>query len=332
MKVLAIYGTRPEYLKVKPLVKASKSQIKTFFIKQHSDILNFGSSDHSIEIDNTCKNRLNSIFEQILLKAEKTINKYDFVLIQGDTATVLASALCAFHLKKKIIYLESGLRSFDLNNPYPEEGYRQMISRIADIHLCPTDLSAKNLRKENIKNNIHIVGNTCLDNIVNEKSSCSYDNQILITLHRNENLPIISQWLSEIDLFAKQNKDLDFIFPIHPNPQIVKAAAKFKNIKKYKPLSHSKLISVLKKCKFIITDSGGIQEEASFLNKKIIVCRKTTERPEAIKTGHIKLCTSPKLLNKWLKKVNEDFIISNDCPYGDGSASQKILQIIKNYV
>ena len=154
MKILAIYGTRPEYLKIKPIIEKSKGTIKTCFIKQHTNIIDFGKSDFSIEIENTCKNRLNSIFSQIFLKTETYFSEFDCILIQGDTATVAASALVAYHLKKKIIYLESGLRTYDLKNPYPEEGYRQMVSRIADINLCPTKLSAKNLKKEKTKGSI----------------------------------------------------------------------------------------------------------------------------------------------------------------------------------
>ena len=170
MKILAIYGTRPEYLKIKPLIIKSKGLIKTCFIKQHTNIIDFGKSDFSIEIENTCTNRLNSIFSEIFLKAEAYISQFDAILIQGDTATVAASALAAYHLKKKIIYLESGLRTYDLENPYPEEGYRQMVARIADINLCPTNLSAKNLKKEKVKGKIFVVGNTSLDNIIKYKN------------------------------------------------------------------------------------------------------------------------------------------------------------------
>ena len=120
MKILAIYGTRPEYLKIKPVIIKSKGLIKTCFIKQHTNIIDFGKSDFTLEINNTCDNRLNSIFSEIFLKAEAYISQFDAILIQGDTATVAASALAAYHLKKKIIYLESGLRTYDLENPYPE--------------------------------------------------------------------------------------------------------------------------------------------------------------------------------------------------------------------
>lgn len=330
MNILAIYGTRPEYLKIKPVIIQSKGSIRTCFIKQHTNIIDFGKSDFTIEIDNTCENRLNNIFSQIFLKAEKHISQFDAILIQGDTATVAASALAAYHLKKKIIYLESGLRTYDLDNPYPEEGYRQMVSRIADLNLCPTKLSAKNLKNEKTKGKIYIVGNTSLDNLISYKNQSNYNNKVLITLHRNENLPIIKNWLSEIDKIAEKNKDLQFIYPVHPNPIIKAEADNCKYINKIDPLQHLELINLLKDCKFVITDSGGIQEEACFLNKKIIVCRKTTERPEGIYSGHIYLCQKPEELEHHFLKINNDFLISKKCPYGNGKSSKKILKILNN--
>jgi UDP-N-acetylglucosamine 2-epimerase (non-hydrolysing) len=330
MKILAIFGTRPEYLKIKPVINASKNKIKTLFVKQHTNIIDFGNNDYCIDIENICNNRLNNIFEQIFKKTESIISEFDAVLIQGDTATVAATAMVAYHLKKKIIYLESGLRTYDLENPFPEEGYRQMVCRIADINLCPTKQSAKNLKKEKVKGSIHVVGNTSLDNLINYKNKTNYNNKILITLHRNENLPIIGKWLSEIDKIAQQYKDIEFIYPIHPNPIIKSEADKCKYIKKINPLEHSELLTILKDCKLIITDSGGIQEEACFLNKKIIVCRKTTERPEGIYSGHIYLCKNPEELTFQFLNLNKDFIISNKCPYGNGKSAKKILTILSN--
>lgn len=328
MKILAIYGTRPEYLKIKPLVEKSKGLIKTCFIKQHTNIIDFGKSDFSFEVENICANRLNSIFAQIFLKAESCFSEFDSILIQGDTATVAASALLAYHLKKKIIYLESGLRTYDLNNPYPEEGYRQMVSRIADINLCPTKLSAKNLKKEKINGSVHIVGNTSLDNLIKLKHETTYGNKVLITLHRNENLSILKDWLISIDEFAKNNKNLHFIFPAHPNPYILEQTKILKNVEVVLPLQHIELLNILKYCRFVISDSGGIQEEASFLNKKIIVCRKTTERPEGINSGHIILCEEPSKFNKIAEIIKNNYSINTKCPYGNGKSSKKILRLL----
>lgn len=328
MKILAIYGTRPEYLKIKPVIIKSKGLIKTCFIKQHTNIIDFGKSDFTLEINNTCDNRLNSIFSEIFLKAEKYISQFDAVFIQGDTATVAASALVAYHLKKKIIYLESGLRTYDLNNPYPEEGYRQMVSRIANINLCPTKLSAKNLKKEKTNGSVYVVGNTSLDNLIKLKDETTYGDKVLITLHRNENLSILKDWLTAIDEFAKNNTDLKFIFPAHPNPHILEQAKILKNVEVISPLQHNELLSILKNCRFVITDSGGIQEESSFLNKKVIVCRKTTERPEGINSGHILLCEEPSKFNEIAETIKSCYVIQSKCPYGNGKSSKKILRLL----
>jgi UDP-N-acetylglucosamine 2-epimerase (non-hydrolysing) len=329
--ILVVYGTRPEYLKVKSLIKIkSLLNIKSIHIQQHNDIIDFGNPDFKLPLESSCNNRLNNIFSEILLKFGKFINTFDAILIQGDTATVAASALCAFNHGKKIIYLESGLRSFDLKNPYPEEGYRQMVSRIADINLCPTEISKLNLQNENIKSPIYVVGNTCLDNLVDFKMKTSYGNKILVTLHRNENILIIHKWLVEIDKIASLHQDIEFIFPCHPNPKILEASKNLKYIKVIKPLEHIELINILKDCKLVISDSGGIQEEASFLNKKIIVCRKTTERPEGIISGHIYLCKYPEDLSSIFENLLNNYTISIESPYGDGESSKRIIKILKD--
>jgi len=329
-KTLVIYGTRPEYLKIKPLLRDDPS-LHSLFIKQHVDIIDFGDPTHSITIDNECDNRLNSIFEQIFLKAEKYIKEYQNIVVQGDTATVAASALTAYNLKKNIFYVESGLRSFDLENPYPEEAYRQMVSRIATVNFCPTKLSAENLTQEKVAGKIEISGNTALDNLINEKKTAQYGKYILITLHRNENLSILDQWLTEIDKIAQSNQRFIFIFPVHPNPIIKEAASKLRYVKTVDPLEHDKFIQILKNSSCAITDSGGIQEEGSFLGKKIIVCRKTTERPEGIETGHLSLCDNPLDLAEIFETTIRDCTIKEECPYGDGNAAAKINSILASY-
>jgi UDP-N-acetylglucosamine 2-epimerase (non-hydrolysing) len=329
-KTLVVYGTRPEYLKVKTLISLSDS-IDSLFVKQHTDIIDFGAFDHSIEISASCSNRLNSIFQQVFVKAEKIIDEYENIVIQGDTATVAAISLVAYHLKKKIFYVESGLRSFDWGNPFPEEGYRQMVSRIATVNLCPTKLSAENLKREGVLGDIHQVGNTILDTLVDYKGDTAYGDQVLITLHRTENLKLLPKWFDAINIIAARYIDLEFVYPIHPNPTISQHSKKLKNVKLIKPLEHSDFLKILKDCRFAISDSGGIQEEGSFLNKKIVVCRKTTERPEGIDTGHLILCGDPSKLEKTVEMVVDNFTINALCPYGDGKSSERIKTIISEY-
>ena len=254
---------------------------------------------------------------------------FDSVLVQGDTASAFACALAAFHRQKIIYYLEAGLRSYNLNHPYPEEGYRQMISRLADVNLCPTKLSKENLINEKVKGECHVVGNTVLDNLLSYKKKCEYTNKVLVTLHRRENHHWIDKWFNEINKLACEYSDLEFILPIHPNPNVLKYQHLLSHVNTVDPLSHSKLLDILVKCKLVISDSGGLQEEGSFFNKKVIVCRETTERPEGIKTGHLILCRHPSSLHSIFEEVNLFFKIAADCPYGDGQSSYRISEIIQ---
>ena len=329
MSILAVFGTRPEYIKLKPLFKTLN--LKKCFVKQHTNIIDFGEYDYSIDILQNNTNRLNSIFSQSLSELEPIIHNHDAVIVIGDTATVAAVSIATFNQKKKLVHLEAGLRSFDLQNPYPEEAYRQMVSRITSIHLCPTQLSKQNLINEKVNGEIHVVGNTALDNLLFLKESAKYSDEVLITLHRNENLPIIKEWFTEIEKIANNFPSLKFTIPLHPNSIIKEAAKVFKKVNVIEPLEHLDLLEILKNTKCVISDSGGIQEEGSFLNKKVIVCRKTTERPEGIDSGHLTLCESSNKLNQIFTSIIENYKIDSECPYGDGKASEKISKILKEY-
>lgn len=326
--ILFCFGTRPEWLKIKPIVsKLNRSEYNLLFTGQHQDLLKDIKVDFLVRIKEG-SNRLDQIISDCLTQFPNTDFKY--VLVQGDTASAFACALAAFNRKIKIIYLESGLRSYDLNHPYPEEAYRQMISRISDINLCPTSVSKSNLESEKAFGINYVVGNTVLDNLVSYRSKCEYTDIVLVTLHRRENHDIMDLWFRELEDLAIQNKHIQFILPIHPNPNVQKYRSILKTVKVIDPLDHKDLLDLLCKSKFIISDSGGLQEEGSFLNKRIIVCRKTTERPEGIHTGHIELCKDPKDLKNIFHNVNNNYYIDSACPYGDGNSSQKIINIIKN--
>ena len=329
MKILICLGTRPEWLKIKPIVeKLNVSDYKLLFTGQHLDLLTDIDFNYKFNID-TGKNRLDDIISTCLLQFPE--DDFDYVLVQGDTASAFACAIAGFNRKIKIIHLESGLRTYDQLNPYPEESYRQMISRISDINFCPTELSKENLINEKVSGINYVVGNTVLDNLLNYKEKTYYGNDVLVTLHRRENHEIMDKWFESLNKVCEENQDLNFILPIHPNPNVQKYKGLLnKKIKVVDPMSHNELIETLIGCKFVITDSGGIQEESSFLNKKSIVCRKTTERPEGITTGHLLLCGNPEDLPTFVYNLNKDFYINNGCPYGDGNSSIKILNILKN--
>ena len=319
--ILICFGTRPEWLKIKPLV--DKLECKLLFTGQHQDLLEEINVDYRLYPNAKAHNfnsmRLNAVMEDCLAQFPCYDSKsFDYVLVQGDTATAFACALAAFNLKIKVIHLEAGLRTKDLDNPYPEEGYRQMISRIA----------SQNLKDEGI-GNAHVVGNTVLDNLIKYKGSESYGNKVLVTLHRRENHNTMDQWFRSLDAIAKQYKeDLEFILPIHPNPNVSKHKSILQHVNVVEPLSHDDTMKLLTECKFCITDSGGIQEEASFFNKKAIVCRKNTERQEAIMSGHVVLCTKPSDLFSNVEDMLRNYRVDNSCPFGDGKSSEKIKELL----
>jgi len=329
--ILICFGTRPEWLKVKPLI--DKLDCKLLFTGQHQDLLDEVITDYRFYPNsrnhNFSHNRLNAVIEDCLSQFPSyDIDKFDYVLVQGDTATAFGCALAAFNLKAKVIHLEAGLRTGDLNNPYPEEGYRQMISRIASVNLCPTQLSEENLKKEGIKAT-HVVGNTVLDNLAKYKGARGYDNRVLVTLHRRENHTLMDQWFRELDSIAKMYQDdLQFILPIHPNPNVLKHKHLLQHVDVVDPLNHDQMMEILANCKFCITDSGGIQEEASFFGKRCIVCRKNTERQEAIMSDHVVLCKSPDDLSFQVNSMIHTYATNSCCPFGDGNSSLKIKELI----
>jgi len=322
--ILICFGTRPEWLKIKPILP--HLDCKTFFTGQHEDLLKHLDFDYVSWWNTMGGNRLDDVIGSCM-RSFPDDPEITSVLVQGDTASAFGCALAAFNRGLKVIHLEAGLRSNDLKNPYPEEGYRQMISRITDIHLCPTELSKTNLLKENCLGDIFVVGNTVLDNIVEFKDKISYENKVLITLHRRENHEMIAEWFKAVDALAQKNPDIQFVLPIHPNPNVQKHRGLLKFVEVVDPMSHSDLIQFLSTCLCTITDSGGIQEEATFLSKKSIVCRSVTERPEAV--NHLKLCPSPKDLEEVFDSVVNDPIIKDPCPYGQGDSSHIIKRILK---
>jgi len=335
MSLLIVYGTRPEYLKCKSLInELIKNGIehKVLFTGQQKDLAKF-PNDWSIRIDDGL-NRLDSIVKSLMDNLVYILKLYEFrnithVLVQGDTTTALAMALSAFHHGLKVIHLEAGLRTYDKQNPYPEEINRRLISQIADIHLCPTEQNQNNLFNEiSYSGNIHVVGNTVIDNLLEYKDKCEYTNKILVTLHRRENHHLIDQWFIEIDKLAEKYPQYEFIFPMHPNPNIQKYKDLLKNVKVINPLPYDEMLNLLVKTRLVITDSGGLQEECSFFNKKCLTCRITTERPEAIGQSTF-MVSSPDVLENIFNLSHNSYEIDYECPFGDGHSAEKIVEILK---
>lgn len=353
--ILICYGTRPEYIKVKSLIdNLTKGTFRVLFTGQHLDLVKPEEKvDHILTISTSTTNRLNNIMSNILSSTDATLfHNIEYVLVQGDTTSALAMAISAFNHGIKVIHLEAGLRTYNPDHPYPEEINRQLISRIAAIHLCPTRLNRDNLVKENIdRSKIFVVGNTGLDNITKllQKSSSSIPispsisnpppNNVVVTLHRRENLPIIGRWYTEIirsaikygDLLDLEEDRLKFTIIFHPNPEIQAyklTLNKYNNIQVMDSVSHEELLSLISRCRFIITDSGGIQEEASFLKKRLIVCRETTERVELL-GNYVTLAKTPADLGGLIDQLYHNYEMDLECPYGDGQSWIEIQQILR---
>ena len=329
--ILLTYGTRPEYIKIKPLLDVfnlKKYPYRLLFTGQHEKLSKF-VHDWSIDIVDG-ENRLDSIVQSIMNTLDNIVKQDSIthILIQGDTTSVLALSLAAFHREIKVIHLEAGLRTYDKENPYPEEINRRIVSQIADIHLCPTKQAKKNLINEKTGGEKYVVGNTVIDNLLQYKNECEYTDKILVTLHRRENHHWIDKWFIELDNLAKSYPEFTFILPIHPNPNVQKHRNLLKNVIVIDPLPYEKMLEYLVKARMVITDSGGLQEECSFFNKKCLVCRKITERPEAIGQSSF-IVKSPEDLAEVFVKHIDNYEINFECPFGDGHAAEKIFKIIK---
>jgi len=334
--ILISYGTRPEIIKLSPVIRELNKKgvpFKTVFTGQHRELYDdmkdlVPKPDYNLAIMK--KNQsLNGIMSEIasgfgeILQNEKP----DLLMVQGDTTTVAISALIAFYEKIQVGHVEAGLRTYDLTSPFPEEGNRQLVSRLAKYNWAPTELAAKQLQKENV-NNIIVTGNTVIDACINYNYPVSYDDQILITIHRRENFgEPMEKIFNEIESLAIAHPGLEFIFPIHPNPNVQKWKPILKHVNVINPLGYSEMMELLSQVKFVISDSGGIQEECAAFKKKVLVCRNTTERPEGIDAGFAKLVHTNIIDNfHW---ANESPEWSGKNPYGDGNASKNIIDSLE---
>lgn len=330
MMILLSYGTRPEWIKIKPLIEKFREEsipFKVLFTGQQNDIAG-GEFDRQIKMPSSGNsNRLDKIISSCL-NNDRIYKDITHVIVQGDTSSALGIALSAFHRQIKVIHLEAGLRTYQ-KNPYPEEMNRSLIDVLSDVHLCPTPENALNLIKAGYpQESLNITGNTGLDNLYG--MPYSYSNEVVVTMHRRENHAMMDKWLMAINDLAKANPYLSFITPIHPNPNVKKWAHLLTDTVVIEPVPYERMIEYVAGCKFLITDSGGLQEEASFFNKKAIVCRDCTERSEVLGI-HSFLCKSPEELPSIFNQVNSDHIPSKHyCPYGDGKASERVVDIIKN--
>lgn len=369
-KILHVFGTRPEAIKMAPLVKACEAndnfQSKVCVTAQHRQMLDQVLKLFDIVPDYdlnlmTPGQTLNDITSAILLKLKPVLVEYqpDLLFVHGDTATTFAASLAAYYEKIDVCHIEAGLRTGDIYSPWPEEINRKLTGAIARFHLAPTSQSAKNLINEGVsQEKICITGNTVIDALLSVKDKINADVKlakmlseqfkminfskklITVTGHRRENFGAgfksICTALAEL---AERRPEIEIVYPVHLNPQVqmpvTKYLSKYNNIHLIEPLDYLPFIYLLMKSHIILTDSGGIQEEAPSLGKPVLVMRDTTERPEAIAAGTVKLVGTN--ANKIVSEVTDlldnarSYSVMSQAtnPYGDGTASKNILKFIE---
>lgn len=366
-KILFLFGTRPEAIKMAPLIDCFSSDprfdVRVGVTAQHREMLDQVLSFFSIKVDydldimkpNQSLHQLTSdliagITNEILLK-----EKFDLVFVQGDTTTVLAGSLAAFYQKIKIVHIEAGLRSGDMLSPFPEEMNRALTSKLAAYHFCPTENSRQNLLQENITENVFVVGNTVIDalfkglekikqtsetTLLERFSDIDFGKKIiLVTCHRRENFGKPFEAICEalLELAASHRESVQIVYPVHLNPNVKEIAHQkllADNIKLIAPLDYPELIWMMNKSTIILTDSGGIQEEAPSLGKPVLVLREVTERTEGVDAGTAVLVGSDR--QKIVAETNRllsdpayyESISKASNPYGDGKTSEAIRTIL----
>lgn len=359
-KILLVFGTRPEAIKMCPLVnelkKEKKFNVKVCVTGQHKEMLNqvldcFGVvPDYNLNIMKD-KQTLFDVTINILDKIKKVLEESnpDLVLVHGDTTTTFVTSLACFYLGIKVGHVEAGLRTYNLKSPFPEEFNRQAVSIIADFNFAPTKLARQNLINEGkSKDKIYVTGNTAIDALKttvkkdysNPILDWSKDSKlILLTAHRRENLgENMYHMFRAIRKIVEEFNDVKVIYPIHMNPIVRKIASEVLNnherIKLIEPLDVLDFHNFMNKSYIILTDSGGIQEEAPSLGKPVLVMRDTTERPEGVKAMTLKLVgTNEETIYKEFRKLLTDEnayrkMSQASNPYGDGTTCKKIREIL----
>ena len=365
-KILFIFGTRPEAIKMAPVIKSFQKEscfeTRICITAQHREmldqVLHFFELQPDYDLDLMQKNQdLTTLTSRALvaLKVPFEDFKPDLVLVHGDTTTTMTASLAAFYAGIKVGHVEAGLRTFNLQSPFPEELNRQFTSKIADFHFAPTQQAQANLVAENIiEEGIVITGNTVIDALQEtvlkiEKLKPSFaagipfksKKIILVTGHRRENfgdgMQRVCNVLKEI---ALAREEVHFVYPVHLNPKVQtvveKTLGRVSNISLIAPLEYPDFVWLLNESYFIITDSGGVQEEAPSLGKPVIVTRDTTERPEAVNAGTVKLVgTNAEQLKTEVLELIDNVeaykkMSSAHNPYGDGKAAQRIVDFVKH--
>jgi UDP-N-acetylglucosamine 2-epimerase (non-hydrolysing) len=362
-KVLVIIGTRPELIKVAPFIREMKrrglrKKLYVLNTGQHQDLMKDTFGRLKVKADQTMDlmaagQTLNDLCARALSKMQKAVDQMSrlygrppMIIAQGDTATALVAAITAFHNRIPFVHLEAGLRTGDPENPFPEENYRKIISSLASWHLTPTDSATENLRSEGVSpDRIIQCGNTVVDSIKQMiRRSEQIDpalldtrngNKILVTCHRRENFgEPFQRIVKAVTQLAIQHPDHEFIWLRHPNPAVTSGLNELSgsapaNVRIIPPLDYFELVQLYPYLKMIITDSGGIQEEAPSFGLPVVILRERTERIESVKAGFAHLCGSDphKIISAVKACISGHKEITYN-PYGDGKASQRMADFI----
>lgn len=362
-KIMTVYGTRPEAIKVAPIITALEKDERFESIAvstgQHREMLEqvnimFGIKP-KLDLHLMKPGQgLNEIVSRALMGLDEIIDaeQPDVIISQGDTSTAMAAALAGFHRGVKIVHLEAGLRTGDIYSPFPEEANRKLIGQVTELHLAPTAGSMENLRRENVRSkDIAVTGNTVIDALLEaaswdtefedpavQEAAQSTKRLVVVTTHRRENLEAMKEIGGAVKDLAEAYPDINFVLPLHLNPKVRGAVLpeveSLHNVIITDPLPYDQFTKLLDRATIILTDSGGVQEEAPALGKPVLVMRQNTERPEAVVAGTVKLVgTNRSLIVAEAKLLLDDSAayeaMANAVnPYGDGKAAERAVAAI----
>lgn len=361
-KILCVIGTRPEAIKMAPVILALKKEpwanVRVLATAQHRHMLDQVNSFFDIEPDidlNIMRHNqsLTTLTARLLFELDDVLQaeKLDAVLVQGDTTTVMTVALACFYHHIPVGHVEAGLRTWDMQNPFPEEANRVIAGKLARWHFAPTEGSRQNLLKEGVPDTeIIVTGNTVIDALL---MSASKDLQLGIELDPNKRLVLVTSHRREnfgepfrnicraLQTLAEKNPDVQFLYPVHPNPNVKDVAHEFlaglHNFTLCEPLDYAPFIAAMKRAYIILTDSGGVQEEAPALGKPVLVLRDETERPEAVEQGVVKLVGSnyERIVQEAQRLLDDETVYKamahGVSPYGDGHAAERIVKTLREH-
>ena len=363
LRIMSVFGTRPEAIKMAPLVKelAAREEIESIccVTAQHREMLDSVLEVFDLKPDwdldiMTPRQTLSTITSKCLLGMDEAIEalKPDMILVHGDTSTTFAGALSAFYHKVPVGHVEAGLRTYDKYSPYPEEMNRKLVTSIADLYFCPTENNRQNLLRESVTEGLFITGNTVIDALkttvrkdytftTEGLADLPYDSKkiILVTCHRRENYgQPMEDIMSALAHIARTHDDVELVYPVHLSPVVQECAHRhldgIENVHLIAPLAADEMHNLMDRCYMVLTDSGGLQEEAPALGKPVLVRRKETERPEAVAAGTVKLAgvAYDDIVSMAHELITDEAAYAAMAhavnPYGDGEACRRIADAI----